>query len=122
GVGAALAAAALVEQRHAPLRGIEKPPHGWVDGPAGTAVQDDAGLSLRGPALLVVDLVLAVGRQPAGGERLVVREQRPPVGGGRDGGRGRVAFHGGNLLRDAGILSRKTSGQPVEDEAVHLVG
>ena len=70
GVGTGEAATPLVEQRHPPAGRVEEPPHGGVDGPPRPAVQDDAGLPVRGPALLVIDLVPAVGGDPASGERL----------------------------------------------------
>ena len=72
-VGARAAAAALVEQHHAPALGVEEAAHGGVDRAARAAVQDHARLAVGPAALLVVDLVRGAGGQPAEGEGLRLR-------------------------------------------------
>ena len=92
GVRARAAAAALVEQGHAPLGRVEEPPHGRVDRAARAAVQDHTGFAARVAAFLVIDLVRAAGGHPAEREGLDLAEQSTTAEGRHDGG-GSVAIH-----------------------------
>ena len=64
-IGAALAAAALVEQDDPVFRRIEIAPHARIDRPPGSAVQNDHRKALRIAGFLIVDLVYAAGRHEA---------------------------------------------------------
>jgi hypothetical protein len=92
GVRTRAAAAALIEQRHAPFGRIEEPPHGRIDRAARAAVQDHAGLAPRIAAFLVVDLVRTAGGHPAERERLDLAEEAATADGTHGGG-GSVTIH-----------------------------
>ncbi len=65
GVGAGLAAAALIEHDDPILGRIEIAAHAGIDGAAGSAVQHQNRPALRIAAFLVIDFVDAVGGHPA---------------------------------------------------------
>ena len=92
GVRARTSAAALVEQRHAPLRRIEEAPHGRIDRPARTAVQDYAGLAAWVAAFFVVDFVRPARLHPAERERLDLAEEATAANGTHGGG-GSITIH-----------------------------
>jgi len=94
-VRARAAAAALVEQGHAPLGRIEEPSHGRIDRAARTAMQDHARLAARIAAFLVVDLVRAAGRHPAEREGFDLAKEATTADGTHGGG-GSIAIHGAN--------------------------